>query len=198
MWGYFLALLMIASEISCSLSLPNGPHLSLIAMPVPSLLLLLATLLLLSLALNTLHIKAPFRLGSTGKGEAVVRPAIFYVVEDVVAVDGNGGAAYRTAFNERYASSPAFRSMLYKLSVVWMLGFYATGAGLTALIWVLADRGVDAQMVALGISWAGPFLVGGLLAWATIVYVQSCLKWETKEDGDHSGERRPLLGNEAR
>jgi hypothetical protein len=196
MWGYFLALLMIASEISCSLSLPNGPHLSLIAMPVPSLLFLLATLLLLSLVLDSLKINAPFRLGSTGKGQAVVRPAIFYVVEDVVAVDGNGGADYRAAFNARYTSSPIFRSMIYNLSVVWMVVFYGAAAGLTAMIWVLSKDGVDAQMIALGVSWAGPFVLGGFLAWGTIVYVQRCLRRERKEDG--ADERRALLGNETR
>ena len=74
-------------------------------MPVPSLMFLLATLLLISLVLNMLNVKAPFRLGSTGKDEAEVRPAIFYVVEDIVAVDGNGGVEYRTQFNLRYASS---------------------------------------------------------------------------------------------
>lgn len=185
---------MIASEISCSLSLPNGPHLSLIAMPVPSLLLLLATLLLLSLALNTFGIKTPIRLGSSGKGDAEVRPAIFYVVEDVVAVDGNGGAEYRTAWNARYADSKIFRSMIYNLSVVWMLVFYAAGTGLTVLIWVLGEKGADAQMVALGMAWAGPFILGGLLAWGTILYVQRCLRMERKEDV--TGERTTLLGNE--
>lgn len=194
MWGYFLALVMIASEISCSLSLPNGPHLSLIAMPVPSLMLFLATLLLISLLLNALDVKAPFRLGSTGKGEAEVRPAIFYVVEDVVAVDGNGRSEYRTEFNVRYASSPRFREMMVKLSVAWMLVLYATGAGLTVMIWVLSENGQDAQMIALGVSWAGPFALGGLLAWGTTLYVQNCLWTERKEGSlDGVGERRPLL-----
>lgn len=198
MWGYFLALIMIASEISSSLSLPNGPHLSLIAMPVPSLMFLLATLLLISLILNSTHIKAPFRLGSTGKGEAEVRPAIFYVVEDVVAVEGNGGIAYRVAFNERYTSSKIFQSMIYNLSVVWMLVFYGSAASLTVLIWVLANRGTNAQLIALGAAWVVPFLIGGLLAWGTIIYVQICLRRERGEDGDESGERRTLLDNETR
>lgn len=124
----------------------------------------------------------------------MVRPAIFYVVEDVVAVEGNGGAEYRSAFNERYASSPVFQAMIYNLSVVWMLVFYGAAAGLVAMIWVLGEKGVNAQMVALGVSWAGPFLLGGVLAWGTIIYVQRCLRIERKEDG--SGERSALLGNE--
>lgn len=187
---------MIASEISASLSFPNAPHLGLVAMPVPSLMLLLATLLLISLALNVLHVKAPFRLGSTGKDEAEVRPAVFYVVEDVVAVDGNGGREYRTDLGVRYASSQLFRDMIFTLSVVWMLVFYTAGAGLTVLIWVLSGRGQDVQMVVLGVSWAGPFALGGLLAWGTILYVQDCLRKERiGENEDENGERRPLIGS---
>ena len=193
MWGYFLALVMISSEISCSLSLPGAPHLSLIAMPVPSLMLLLATLLAISLGLNGLDIPAPFRLGSTGKGEEEVRPAIFYVVEDVVAVDGNGGKDYRLALNARYASSETFRAMMFNLSVVWMLLFYIAGAGLTALICVLSGKGTDAQMIALGISWASPFALGGLMAWRTILYVQGCLKRERTEGVVSRNETTPLL-----
>jgi hypothetical protein len=193
-WGYFLALVMISSEISCSLSLPGAPHLSLIAMPVPSLTFLLATLLLISLVLDVLNVKAPFRLGSTGKGEAEVRPAIFYVVEDIVAVDGSGGIEYRTQFNLRYASSPIFRRMLFRLSVVWMLVFYLIGTVLTIMIWVMSRKGEDAQMIALGISWAGPFVVGGVLAWGTTLYVQECLRKERKEEIiTENDERRPLL-----
>ena len=185
---------MISSEISCSLSLPDGPHLSLIAMPVPSLMFLLASLLLISLLLNMMNIKAPFRLGSTGKGEAEVRPAVFYVVEDIVAVDGSGGVEYRTQFNARYISSLIFRQMLFKLSVVWMIVFYFTGAALTLLIWAMSRKGETAQMIALGISWAGPFLIGGMLAWGTTMYVQGCLRRERKEGMfTGNGERRPLL-----
>jgi hypothetical protein len=157
-------------------------------------MLLLAILLLISLVLNVLDVKAPFRLGSTGRGEAEVRPAIFYVVEDVVAVDGNGGEKYRTAFNERYASSLVFREMLFRLSVAWMLVLFIAGACLTAMIWTMSGRGTDSQMIALGISWAGPFALGGVLAWSTIIYVQACLRMEGKERVDEDSERRPLLG----
>ena len=185
---------MISTEISCSLSLPGGPHLSLIAMPVPSLMFLLATLLLISLVLNVLNVKAPFRLGSTGKDEAEVRPAIFYVVEDIVAVDGNGGVEYRTQFNLRYASSPIFRRMLFRLSMVWMLVFYFIGTLLAILISIMSSNGEDAQMIALGISWAGPFVIGGMLAWGTTIYVQECLRKERKEEIiTENDERRPLL-----
>ncbi len=112
-----------------------------------------------------------------------------------MAVDGNGGQEFRIGWNERYKESKAFRRMIYILSVVWMLVFYATAIGLGAMIWVLGGRGTDAQMVALGVAWAGPFLLGGLLAWGTILYVQRCLKEEKKEEAIGEGERRPLLAD---
>jgi hypothetical protein len=197
MWGYFLSLIMISSEISCGLSLPGAPHLSLISMAAPSLLLLLASILLLSLLLNAAGVLAPFRLGSTGKGEAEVRPAVFYVVEDIVAVDGGGGSEYRTAFNARYASSKVFREMTWWVSVGWMLGFYVVGGLLMGVIWGASAReyGEDVKMVVLGVCWGLPFVLGGIGAAGTVGYVRRCLRRERGgEEEGLEGERRPLLG----
>lgn len=191
MWGYFLSLLLISSLISSSLSLPGAPHLRLIAMPVPSLLLLLGSILLLSLILNGLEVLAPFRLGSTGRHEASVRPAIFYVVEDIVAVDGGGGAEYRVAWNARYASSKVFREMIFTLSITWMVGFFVVGGGLVGMIWGV-EGGEDVMMAVLGVCWGLPFLLGAVGAWRTVGFVKGCLR---REGDEEEGERRPLLGS---
>ena len=84
--------------------------------------------------------------------------------------------------------------MIFRLSVVWMLAFYLIGTVLTILIWVMSRKWEDAQMIALGISWAGPFVVGGILVWGTTLYVQECLRKERKEEIiSENDERRPLL-----
>jgi hypothetical protein len=93
----------------------------------------LSTLTLISLILNALEIKLPFRMGSLDAGN-VVRPAVYYIVEDVVAVDGNGGFEYREAFMARYESSKVFRGMIWTLSVLWMLAFYVFAAVFTVLV----------------------------------------------------------------
>jgi len=152
---------------------------------------MLSTLTLLSLIGNALEVKLPFRFGSSPHGETI-RPAIFYIVEDVVAVDGNGEIEYREAFNARYESSEMFRNMLWNLSVCWMLAFYVLGAVVTVLVLLLPVASVYA------IGWAAPFPVTGLMVVATIFYVKSVIRKEGKEEdegeeGLGGDERAPLL-----
>jgi hypothetical protein len=158
---------------------------------------MLSTLTLLSLILNWGEVKLPFRFGSSPPGE-VVRPAIFYIVEDVVAVDGNGGVEYREAFNARYEGSEMFRKMVWNLSVCWMLAFYVLGAVVAVLVMLLPKKSVYA------VGWAAPFPVVGAMVVGTIFYVRSVLRVEGKEEdenhenGDGSAaprpdERAPLL-----
>lgn len=141
----------------------------------------LATLTLLSLILNGFKVKLPFRFGSLEAGN-VVRPAIYYIVEDVVAVDGNGGIEYREAFTERYESSPIFQQMIWTVSLVWMVAFYIFAGAFTALVFMLPKAAVYA------VGWAGPFPLAGLMVMWTIFYVKSVLKKERKAEEE---ERSP-------
>jgi len=170
----------------------------LVSMPAPVLMYFLATLTLLSLILNGFNVKLPFRFGSLDAGN-VVRPAVYYIVEDVVAVDGNGGVEYREAFTARYDSSPVFQKIIWTLSVVWMVAFYVFAGVFTALVFMLPKAAVYA------VGWAGPFPLAGFLAVWTIFYVKYSLKKEgkTEEGGEQNGqaprasedERAPLLQN---
>jgi hypothetical protein len=192
-WGYFLALLLISALISTALArgdIENDGHelqTRLVSLPAALLMFILATLTLLSLILNWTGIKLTFRLGSIEK-DKIVKPAISYIVEDVVAVDGNGGLAYRQALSDRYESSEVFRNMIWTLSVVWMLAFYVLAGIFAGLVWVLPVAAVYA------VGWAGPFPVAGVLAGWTIWYVRGVLRVEGKGE-ESEGERAPLLGN---
>lgn len=203
-WGYFAALLTISSLISTTLARGDNDRdehelqIRLMSMPVPVLLYFVATLTLISLLLGAREVRLPFRVGSMGAG-GVVRPAVYYIVEDVVAVDGNGGIEYRKAFNDRYENSEAFRKMIWTVSVAWMAGFYTVAGAFTILVFRLPKAAVYA------VGWAGPFPMAGLMAIMTILYVKATLKKERRaevgveglneadEDQDQ-GERRPLLG----
>ncbi len=153
----------------------------------------LSTLTLLSLILNALKIPVPFRFGSLEAGN-VVRPAVYYIVEDVVAVDGNGGIEYREAFTARYESSEVFRGMIWMLSLLWMVAFYVFAGVFAVLVFRLPREAVYA------VGWAGPFPLAGLMAVWTIFYVKAVLREE--EEGDEScgsedeGDRRVLRPSE--
>ena len=189
-WGYFLALITISALIMSALARGDKDHddhefqIRLISLPAAVLMYLVATLTLLSLALNVLELKLPFRFGSLEAGN-ILRPAVFYIVEDVVAVDGGGGIEYRKAFIGRYDSSPIFRRMIWDASVVWMLYFYVFAILFTVLVFTLPKAAVYA------VGWAGPFPLAGLMAIWTTFYVKSQLRKEREELPED--ERTPLL-----
>ncbi|TVY83894.1 hypothetical protein LSUE1_G001961 [Lachnellula suecica] len=180
-WGYFAALLLISALISSTLARGDNDQddhelqTRLVSMPAPFLMFFLATLTLLSLLLNALAIKIPFRFGSLDAGNTI-RPAIYYIVEDVVAVDGNGGLEYREAWTARYDGSPVFRRMIWTLSVAWMVAFYVLAGVFTTLVFVLPKAAVYA------VGWAGPFPLAGMMALWTIYYVKSMLREEEMDE----------------
>ena len=185
-WGYFAALILISALISSTLARGDNDHdghklqTRLISLPASVLMFFLATLTLVSLLLNGLKVKLPFRFGSLEAGN-VLRPAVYYIVEDVVAVDGNGGIEYREAWTARYESSAIFRKLIWTMSVVWMVAFYIFAGVFTALVFWLPKDAVYA------VGWAGPFPLAGLMAVWTIFYVKSVLKEERDiKEGDES------------
>jgi hypothetical protein len=195
-WGYFLALLCISTLIISALGREDNDHdghefqIRLISLPTAVLMYLVATLTLLSLVLNYSKVKLPFRFGSLGPGN-IVQPAIFYIIEDIVAVDGAGGMEYRKAFVVRNEKSPVFRSMIWNLSVVWMVAFYLLAILFTVLVFTLPIAAVYA------VGWAGPFPLAGLLTLWTIFYVKGELRREGRvAEGSaraFEDERTPLL-----
>lgn len=151
--------------------------------------------------MNRLETGLPFRMGSLDAGE-VVRPAVYYVVEDVVAVDGGGGTGFREAWGQRYGESEVFRDLIWTLSWVWMVAFFALAALFAALCFALPWQAVYA------VGWAGPFPLAAWMAAWTVVYVRERLAEERgkgreeEEDGDDErllgpgeDERTPLVGN---
>jgi hypothetical protein len=189
-WGYFLALAIISALITSTLARDDKDQdnhafqIRLISLPAAVLMYIVATLTLISLVLNRLQVKLPFRFGSLDAGN-VVRPAIFYIVEDVVAVDGEGGMEYRKAFVARYTGSSIFRKMIWDLSLIWMLAFYVLAIVFTVLVFELPVAAVYA------VGWAAPFPCAGLLTLWTIYYVKSVLKRERMEGVED--ENTPLL-----
>ena len=65
-------------------------------------------------------VRLPFRVSSVLKGD-LVQPALYCIVEDVVAKDGDFGLEWREVWNARYLASPrgTRRKLLLDLSWVW-------------------------------------------------------------------------------
>ncbi|KAK4703947.1 hypothetical protein P7C70_g2268, partial [Phenoliferia sp. Uapishka_3] len=82
------------------------------------------------------------------------KPAVYYMLEDVVAVDFGYGKAWRKTVNERYSASPVFRALMWNLTFYW---------GLMSMVLV----GITAAVV-----WSAPLQVsfglvlGDFFAWA--------------------------------
>lgn len=61
---------------------------------------------------------SPVWLSSLPPGHKM-RPAAYYIMEDVVAVDGAGRSAFRRDLNTRYESSPIFQRLVYEMTAYW-------------------------------------------------------------------------------
>ena len=101
-------------------SAPHNVWLRVLCMPGPAILYSLGGVLAIISLYHHMNWKAPFRISSTGKGEKVL-PAVYYFIEDVVAVNAGGGRPYREALAARYRASPRFRQMLMKQSLFWSI-----------------------------------------------------------------------------
>ena len=120
-------------------TIPTDVWVRVCAMAGPAILIVLSVISLLTALYNVMGRRAPFRLSSTAKGE-LVKPAAFYFVEDVLAVDGKGGRVLRQAIADRYAASPRFRRMLLVQTVFWALPMLLVAAGLTVIAVLHAVR----------------------------------------------------------
>ncbi|KAF2491263.1 hypothetical protein BU16DRAFT_469383 [Lophium mytilinum] len=154
-------------------SLPERPNVRLMAMPGSSLLFYVGAQLLLVTLLHMGTYSSPVRLSSTARG-SVCRPAVYYLIEDVVAVDGGGGVDYREALNVRYEASPMFRRLLLRLSFFWSIGALAMATIVTILVYAINEG------VAYGIGWGIPFVWAAVWAIITTKWAQMALAEEER------------------
>ena len=111
------------AAVTAFLIIGSTPHivwLRILSLPGPALLLVIGGGIFWVTVYSVLKRPAPFRISSTGKGESV-RPGVFYIIEDVIAVNANAGRPYREALNARYEASPMFRKMMLDVSWAWSI-----------------------------------------------------------------------------
>ncbi|KAJ5046930.1 hypothetical protein J3E74DRAFT_428270 [Bipolaris maydis] len=152
-------------------TLPKEPMVRLLALPLPTVLALLG-LELSILELGYMYRwRSPFQISSVSRGQ-IMRPSIYFIVEDIVAVDGDGATSFRIRLNERYQASPYFRKMLHQLSLFWALPAMVVAVGTTFLVFSLKR---DLSYV---LGWVVPFTWAAIWAVTTIKWVQRELRIE--------------------
>ncbi|KAJ3946201.1 uncharacterized protein N0V96_004561 [Colletotrichum fioriniae] len=166
-WNFSFAWIIIMIELIVN------PPIRLLSMPVPTMLLVFGTQLLLIDALRALHLPSPLRISSVPR-RAQLRPGIYSLIEDVCAVDGSGGTDFRVALDRRYEASHVFRAMLRRLGAFWAVGAEGCAVLCTALIFTLDGE------VAYVVGWSLPFVWAGVWTVATFWYVKRELRREAK------------------
>ncbi|KAF1815410.1 hypothetical protein P152DRAFT_455115 [Eremomyces bilateralis CBS 781.70] len=179
-WNLSLGWIAVMIELIVG-TVPHEPPIRLLAMPVSSMLYALAVEMLIVDVLRYFKVRAPVRVSSLPRG-AELRPGLYAFIEDVVAVDGSGGAEYRQRLNVRYLSSHYFRVMLHRLTLFWAFGAIGVATLTTILIFTLQK---DAAYV---VGWTVPFIWAGIWSWITVPYVKRSLK---REREIWKAERRP-------
>jgi hypothetical protein len=102
-------------------------------MPVSSMAFAFGTQMLIIDVMRYFGVRAPIRISSLPRG-SLLRPGIYSVIEDVIAVDGSGGTEFRQRLNLRYQASHYFRQMLHRLTLFWAFGSLAMATATTAII----------------------------------------------------------------
>lgn len=169
-WNFSGGWIIVMMELIVG-SVPEDPPIRLLAMPLATMLFVFGVEMLVVDTMRYFQMPAPVRISSIPKG-AQLRPAIYSLIEDIVAVDGSGGSTYREALNKRYESSHVFRAMLRRLGAFWMVGCNAMAVVTTILIFTIQHE------AAYCVGWSAPFVWVAIWTAMTIWYVKRKLREE--------------------
>lgn len=162
---HFLLCIVIGAiglTLCCSLGGTRGSF-PLLVISIPTVVLYLGLVLGMTSVCTAMKMKTPFRMSSLPAGQPF-RPAIYFLWEDLVAVDGGGGYPFRRRISERYEASPPFQRLMQHLTVIFCV--WAVTLFLVALALVIANvqRGLNEDII-YGI------IVGFSVIWSGIVAV---------------------------
>lgn len=176
-WNFIFGFVILTVAISVGIGLDV---LELASIPLTMLILYVCLELLIAQGFTTFGIRAPFRISSIAPGETV-KPGVYVIAEDVVAVDAKQGRAFREAFRARYEASPAMRSHLQRLDLMWG----ASGLMVVAIVFGVVF-GVENKLVGYGVGWALPWVWAGSMALITFRMGSNLLRKE-REMQQHGG-----------
>ncbi|KAL2070673.1 hypothetical protein VTL71DRAFT_13699 [Oculimacula yallundae] len=179
-WNLLLILLIVIAEVSVATAWPV-PIVRLLALPLPTIFFVFGLELLVIEVFRSFSIRSPFRVSSTPKG-GLLRPALYTLIEDVIAVDGNGGTGYRERLSRRYEESEDFRRLMGRLTYFWLVPALMLNVGVGHLIFW---RGVNDD-TAYVLGWSLPFVWASFWTILTAYWVRQALdeekrNWEREE-----------------
>jgi hypothetical protein len=134
-WSFAFSIILLTGQIVAAVT-QDPPIVPLFAMVTSTMLFVMGTQLISTFFMYQAHVKIPFRLSSLAPGHTA-HPAVFTIIEDIVAVDGGGGVEFREALIARYDASPLFRRMLNRLDGFWGVGALVTASLTTTLLWTV-------------------------------------------------------------
>lgn len=120
------------------------------------------------------RIKMPFRVSSMPPYTGLP-PAVYTLVEDIVAVDGGGCVEFRQAWRIRYEHSAVMRRIVRVTSLWWGASGMLFAGAFIAIAWTTADD------IGYGVGWGLPWLWAMTSASFTVRYVHKELKREEEE-----------------
>ncbi|PYH97070.1 hypothetical protein BO71DRAFT_319437 [Aspergillus ellipticus CBS 707.79] len=180
-WNYLGGFALVTIVLVIGLT-HEPPSVRMESLPPSLLLVQVGTTLVIVGILAKLGVRQPFPISSSPTGE-VFRPGVLVIIEDIVAVDGRGGRAYRSALMERYAASAQFRSLIEKLNWFWGFGGMLMGVCLISILSKAHDQGF-----AWGLGWTIPWIWAGTWAVITTYWVKSALREEKRTWSEYKGK----------
>jgi len=107
-----------------------------------------------------------------------LRPAIYYILEDVVAVDFGYKRPWRTLLNSRYNASPSFRSHMRIQTYYWIIMALVHTGITSAVCWGASYHVAFGLVLGLFFIWA---FVAGVGCWM-IAKRELRKEWDTWEE----------------
>ena len=165
-WEFLLGIILEATllTVACSVNGDFGDF-NLLCLSVPALWLMIGFQMITSILLNKFQIKSPYRLSSRPSG-SVIEPALFYVWQDLTAVDGAGTNTFRKKFETRYDTSMGFRKLLEELTLIMGVGLILVFPLVAVVIYLTPEDRMEliwGTTMGINVVWLG--IVATLCIW---------------------------------
>lgn len=168
-WNFLFGFLGLTLLISLGIAFES---LTVASLPVSILILYVCIELLLAQLGMAFGVRAPFRISSVAAGDPM-RPGSYAIAEDVVAVDGEQGQAFRQAWRSRYEASSALQSHLRRVDMIWG----TTGLAIVGAVWGCAF-GLENREIGFAVGFGLPWVWAGIMAIVTMQMTKSMLRRE--------------------